>query len=420
LLTIIFLTKLSAVSNLELFIRFIAKMNKTKLYDLEDLIKLRKDLHMHPEIGYHEYRTADKIIEYLFKLGINENQIRRVARTGIIVDIYGKGQPSGKPFCIAIRADMDGLPIQEVTPDIEYRSKTNVAHMCGHDGHITCLLAGAAKILEKIDQIPSDKCVRLLFQPAEEGLGGAFIMIQEGAMDGVDEVYGMHNWPTQKPGKMLVKPEYFMPIIHTYEVRIIGKGGRASQVEGIIDPLNAVIDIQKGIKSLVTEYKEKGIFFTFSLPYVRTNESPDIVGDVCVLKGFLRSFELDFTVEFKKKIHDLIISSCRTHGCQNEMKILNVCPAIYNTHKETEHVIRVGKKVLGEDKVTSEGVPALAGEDFSYFTKLKPGCFFFLSSQRTEGDTLHSDNFDINDDVIPIAADVWLGLVEDRFDLHFE
>jgi len=393
---------------------------KSSLYNLEKLLSFRRDLHKHAEGSFNEFRTSAKIIEYLLELGIKEDQIRKVASTGLVVDIKGTAPPSGKPYCIAIRADMDALPIKEQNPEIDYASITDYAHMCGHDTHVTCLLGGAAKVLEKLDQIPSDKCLRLLFQPAEEDEGGAFPMLQEGVMEGVDEVYGMHNWPFDLPGKVYVKPGYMMACITHIDIKIHGKGGKASQLEGVIDPIQPAIDIQKGLKEIVQEFKDKGYYFTVSLPLIRGSDDPEFVADTCNLGGYLRAFDVECIVGIKKRIQDLVESSCRNYNCKVDCFMQTTYPAVNNTEKETENFIKIAKKVVGEENVVDTHLPVLGAEDFSFFQKAAPGVFFFCSSSRKPTDVLHTNCFNPHDDYIPIACEIHYRVVENRFGLEFK
>lgn len=395
-------------------------MNPSSLYDLNRLTAFRHDLHKHPELGYKEVRTSSKLIEYLVSLGIPEKNIRRVAKTGLIVDIYGKAPASGSPFRIAMRADMDGLPIKENNPDIDYISITEAAHMCGHDMHMTCLIGGTSLIMEKIDQIPSDKAIRLLFQPAEETIGGAFPMIQEGALAEVDEVYGFHNRPWGKPGKLYIRPGPVMARCTMIEVIIHGKGGHSSLVDELKDPLQPAMDIQVEIRELEREYKEKGEKFVLCIPHIKTGDAMNAIADTCVMKGIFRSFNDEFAIEFRQKLHKIFEDVCRRHDCRPEINIMSSYPQVVNHEKETEHVIRVGKKVFGEDNVGPGWLPIYGGEDFSYYVKEKPGAFFFLSSCRKDDDVLHTNRFNANDDLIPLASQMWFRLVEDRFGLSFK
>jgi len=395
-------------------------MKSLNLYNLEALIDFRHDLHKHPELAFQEFRTNTKILEYLSVLGVPQENIRQVAQTGILVDIKGTAPPSGKPFCIALRADMDGLPIKEENPEILYQSITEAAHMCGHDMHVTCLLGGASKLLEKIEQIPSDKKLRLIFQPAEEATGGAYPMIQEGAMEGVDEVYGFHNEPWDKPGKLYIMPGFVMARCTTIEIKIIGEGGHAARADQLNDPLQPAADIHVEIRKLIKEYRAKGFQFVLCLPYIKTGNAMNAISDTCEMRGILRTYDEDFCDEIKERLRKLIEEACHKFNCKTHIDIKSSYPAVYNCEKETENVIRVGKKVFGEENISQGKLPLFGGEDFSYFSKEKPGAFFFLSSSKNGYDMLHTNRFDANDDLIPLASEMWLRLVEDRFGLTFQ
>ncbi len=393
---------------------------KNELYNVERLTAFRHDLHKNPELAYTEVRTGSKIIEYLNSLGVSNENIKSAAKTGLIVDIKGKGPASGKPFCMALRADMDALPIKEINPDIDYISTNEAAHMCGHDMHMTCLLGGTSLIMEKIDQIPCDKTLRLLFQPAEETIGGAFCMIQEGALIGVDEVYGFHNRPWGKPGKLFVKPGYVMARCTSLEVTIFGKGGHASTPELLNDPLQPAVDIYREMRGLIKRYKEKDDKFVLCMPMIKTGKAFNAISDTCHFEGILRSFNDDTVVEILEDLRKIIEKACIKFGCTFDMSLGSSYPAVNNTEKETENVIRVAKKVFGEENVAPGALPVYGGEDFSYYNKEKPGCFFFLSSCRNDGDILHTCNFNPHDDLIPLASNMWYRLVEDRFGVNWK
>ena len=393
-------------------------MQQAKLYELSRLISFRHDLHKHAELSYQEFRTSEKIREYIISLGIPESDIKKVAKTGLVIDINGKAAPSGSPMVVALRADMDGLPIKEKNPKIAYESVTEAAHMCGHDMHMTCLLGGVSLILDNIEKIPSDKKVRLLFQPAEEYIGGALPMIKEGALDGVDEVYGFHNWPWEKPGKMYVKKGFMMSCITDIVAVIHGKGGHSSIPEQLKDPLQPAVDFHVKLRGLIKDYKAKGEKFALCLPYIKTGNAPNAISDTCEIKGMLRTYGEEFTKDIRSKIRNLIEESCNEFKCTADIQINERYPPVFNHDKETEHVVRIGKKVLGDDNVSEDPrLPVYAGEDFSFFINEKPGAFFFLSSARNDDDVLHTDRFDANDDMIEKASEIWLRLIEDRFNI---
>jgi len=315
---------------------------------------------------------------------------------------------------------MDALPIKENNPEIDYQSTNEAGHMCGHDMHATCLLGAAALLIEQNDQIPCDKTIRLLFQPCEELLGGALCMIQEGALIGVDEVYGFHCRPWDKPGKIYMKSGFVMARGTALDVIIHGKGGHSSTPEQLNDPLQPAIDIHLQLRELVKKYEKRGENFVLCLPFIQTGNAFNAISDTCEIKGILRTFNDDFLNEIKGEIENIVKTTCQKYKCFPDININSTFPPVYNCEKETEHVIRVAKKVFGEENVSEGKLPLFGGEDFSYFTKVKPGAFFFLSSNSKDDDMLHTNHFNANDEMIPLTCEMWFRLVEDRFDITFE
>lgn len=189
--------------------------------DIPSLIEFRHWMHENAELSLVEFNTQKRIKQYLLKLGVPEAAIKDCATTGFVIDLQGQGEAKGEDFMIALRADIDGLPIAEKNEHLAYRSTGNAAHMCGHDGHTTALLGGIALIVKNLDKIPSNKTVRLFFQPGEEGNRGASLMIKEGCMEGVDEVYGLHNFPrTGSDQKILVADREMMAQITIYDIKV--------------------------------------------------------------------------------------------------------------------------------------------------------------------------------------------------------
>ena len=393
----------------------------TKIFDLEKLIDLRHQIHSEAEQSFLEFKTTEKIINFLFSIGIDKSSIRRIAKTAIVVDIKGKAPKSGYPKTIAFRADMDALEMTEENPLLEYQSKTKAAHMCGHDGHITCLLGGVCKILERINEIPEDKVVRLLFQPAEEKYGGAYPMIQEGCLEGVDEVYGFHNWPTYPEGMVAIKSGAMMSQVTVINITFIGKGGHGSAPQKANDPLQPAIDFHLKFREMINEFKAQGKekLFVSTLPYFHVGEAENVIAEKAFVKGTLRSFDPKFTLEFKSKLNAIIDEVCDQYKCKADKRIITNYPAVMNHEKETDHVKRVASKIFGAENITEENLPVYASEDFSFFLEKKPGAFFFLGAAKKEKEIvgLHNSHYDFNDDIIEKAAEIWFRLAEDRFDL---
>lgn len=248
----------------ELFAAVAARMTDAKDLSLPEvhdffsiLTSIRRDIHAHPEPGFEEVRTHATLRTMLTRLAhVPEQRIRTCAKTGLVVDITGTGKPVGAAQAVkvlAIRADMDALRMTEKNVNLPYRSThEGVAHLCGHDGHMASLVGLAVLIQRKAAQIPSDVTVRLLFQPAEEGPGGAQPMIADGCMKSVDEVYGYHNWPSVPLGHMWITEGPIMGHPAEFKIKIKGKGGHGSQPQVAIDPVFVAAHVVVALQSVVS------------------------------------------------------------------------------------------------------------------------------------------------------------------------
>ena len=234
--------------------------------DIDRLIEFRRDIHKNAEFSFKEFETQRKIHDMLLSYGIEEENIKKIVGTGLVVDIKGTA-PSDETTtgvkCVAIRADLDALPIPECNPDLPYKSVTPFAHMCGHDGHISTILATVQVLAKHRSKIPSNKKVRVLFQPAEESMGGAFPMIKEGCLEGVDEVYGYHNIPNFEEGDVRVAAGAFMAKVTDVKIKVLGQGGHGSaphMCKDVISAGAAILTNLHTVKSRCIESKENFIF----------------------------------------------------------------------------------------------------------------------------------------------------------------
>ena len=232
--------------------------------DLDRLVLFRRDVHQNAEIAFKEFETSKKIKDHLISYGIEESNIKPCAGTGLVVDIIGTGESTTDGInTVALRADMDALPIPENNPTLPYKTTTPFAHMCGHDGHMATLLGAAEVMIKNRHKIPKDKRVRLLFQPAEEGPGGALPMIKEGCLEGVDEVYGYHNIPNFDEGDVRVIDGPIMAEVTVVKIKVIGKGGHGSVPHMLNDVISAATAIHTAlhtVKSRCIDSKEHFIF----------------------------------------------------------------------------------------------------------------------------------------------------------------
>lgn len=387
------------------------------LYDIEKLVKFRREMHQFAEVSLKEFETVKRIRRYLNEvLHIPDENIKKCTETGLTVDLVGTAPPQGPNRTIAIRADIDALAVTEDNPELEYASKTGAAHYCGHDGHTTCLLGGASLILEKLHLIPSNKKVRLLFQPAEEHEGGAAPMIKEGCLDGVDEVYGYHNWPTRTVGNLMIRVGPMMSEVTCINVTIHGKGGHGSEPENAREPIIPAAEIMLKHKELLAGYHKEGLNCRSSIPRIHSGTANNVIEDTCVLAGTFRSLVPDLSPRFRKEMQELIDKIVAKYNCTATCDIRTSYPIVMNAAEPVEYVRKAAAKVF--DKVSEESTPVYASEDFAYFSQARPGAFAFIGSARKEGDKmLHQKAFNFNEDVIPLASKLWLQLAFDRFEL---
>lgn len=406
---------------------------------------------MHPEVGFKEVRTSGRVKEVLTKFAkIPEAQMRTMAITGLVVDIKGTGPPSTKAEvkCVALRSDLDALGMTEGNNKLPYRSKNQgVAHMCGHDGHITALVGAAVLLQHRADKIPSNCTVRLLFQPAEEsslpgtagfdfnrtGGGGAVPMMDEGCLEGVDEVYGWHNWPTWNLGTLAVRPGAVMAHTCTFDVTITGRGGHGSQPQACIDPIVCGAALVQSLQTIVSRSLPAAAQGVVTVGEFKAGERHNVIPDKALLRGTIRDVDDAVFATIKRRFHEIVNGVCKAYGCLVEAEILSCYPAVNNHKAQVEVVERCAAKLTDSlaTKTTPEGLPMLGGEDFSFYLKERPGCFFFLGTQELllrglssyEGgeDTprsncmCHGTTYDFNDNVLPRAVLMFVRIVEDRF-----
>eukprot|EP00931_Biecheleriopsis_adriatica_P075620 TRINITY_DN49445_c0_g1_i1.p1 TRINITY_DN49445_c0_g1~~TRINITY_DN49445_c0_g1_i1.p1 ORF type:complete len:476 (+),score=78.27 TRINITY_DN49445_c0_g1_i1:41-1429(+) len=418
------------------------------------LIGLRREVHMHPEPGFSEKRTQSRVREILTKFaGIPEDRIRVSAITGLVADIHGTGaaKEGHAVKCVALRSDLDALTMTEGNNSLPYRSKNEgVAHMCGHDGHIAGLIGAAILLQKRADRIPSNFIVRLIFQPAEEstppgtggfdfsrtGGGGAVPMIDEGCLEGVDEIYGWHNWPTWPLGEIRVAPGPVMAHTSSFEIEIRGRGGHGSQPHACIDPIVCTSAVVAGLQTIVSRSVPSFANAVVTVGQFHSGERNNVIPDTAKLGGTIRDVDEKVFDIIKKRMHELVNSICKGYGCTAEIKIMSQYPALVNHTEQTEVVRRCAASFDGPlaSKVTADSLPIMGGEDFAFYVKQRPGCFFFLGTQEFvvsglasyEGgdDTprsncvCHGTTYDFNDNVLPRAVAMLVRIVEDRFGLE--
>lgn len=375
---------------------------------VDGLQAIRHDLHRHPELGFAEHRTQAVVRAELERLGYRP---RISAETGLVADLH-----DDRPPLLALRADLDALPIQEELP-LPYRSiHDGRAHKCGHDGHTTILLGVAAVLARLKGEIPGN--VRLLFQPAEEGVrgGGARLMVAEGALLGVKEVYGLHNWPAFPEGEVRVIAGPIMAAIHRFEIELKGKGGHGSQPQLCRDPIVAGAQLVTALQTLVSRELSHQGGAVVSVGSFQAGTTDNIIPETARLKGTIRSFEPEITDRILARFQALCRGVAAAFGVQVEVDLHAGYPVLVNDPGCAFAVRQVAERVVGPGRVGGAGLPIAASEDFAYLSAAVPGAYFFLGAGQPGEETpmCHHPDFDFNDRLIPLGMEMFLGLVADR------
>lgn len=362
---------------------------------LQEVTDIRRHLHRHPELSFKEFETAKFIAEKLTEYGIPFQD--KVARTGIVALIKGKG-PESK--VVALRADMDALPIKEKS-DTDYCSvNEGVMHACGHDAHIASLL-GAAKILNDIrDQFSGT--VKLIFQPSEEYYpGGAKVMIEEGVLENPkpDAIFGQHVFPELDAGKIGMRPGKYMASTDEVYITVKGKGGHAAIPDKIIDPVLIASHIVVALQQIVSRKSSPVMPTVVSFGKISSEGKTNIIPDEVKLEGIIRTFSESWRKEIKEQIINISCGLAESMGGSCEINIEQGYPAVVNDDDLTERAWNYATEYLGHDQVEKLEM-RMTAEDFSYFAQKVPGCFYRLGTRNEiKGITanLHAATFDIDE-----------------------
>lgn len=371
---------------------------------------MRHDIHQHPELGFEEHRTQGLVRRFLEEYGYSP---RVSAETGLVADL----NPSRAALTVALRADLDCLPIHETT-DIPYRSRHDGrSHKCGHDGHTAILLGVAAVLAAERETIPGN--VRLLFQPAEEGVrgGGARVMVREGVLEGVREIYGLHNWPAWPKGQVRVRTGAMLAQVHSFAIEIRGVGGHASQPQLCRDPILAGAHLVTSLQSVVS----RGLGYqggaVVSVAAFQAGSADNIIPAVARLRGTIRTFHPEVTTRVLERVREICAGVGSTFGVRAELSVVEGYPVTMNEGSCAEAVARVASRLVGSENVLDADLPMAGGEDFSYFAEAVPGAYFFLGAKKEGEDTpvCHHPDFDFDDDLLPLGIRMFLGILQDRF-----
>ena len=364
----------------------------------------RHHMHSHPELAFDCFETAKFVKSKLEQFGVDKIY-SEIAKTGIVAIINGKS--TGKT--IGLRADMDALPLEETTSK-DYKSiKTGLMHACGHDGHTTMLL-GAAKYLCETRNFSGS--VALIFQPAEEGGGGAKVMCKEGIMDRfqIDEVYGIHNDPGSPLGFFQTCIGSNMAAADDFTIKILGRGGHAAEPEETIDPLVIGVQLVQAIQTISSRNLSALENVVISVTQFHAGTTHNIIPNEAYINGTVRTLSKEAQRLVVKRLQEL----CKGHGHGFGGKIklgYNYgYPATVNHQRETNFAAEAAKEIVGVQNVDINAKPIMASEDFSYMLEERPGCYFHVG--QGVGVPVHNPEYDFNDDLSPIGASFFAKLIE--------
>lgn len=376
----------------------------------EDLTRLRRDLHAYPELGFQEVRTSGIVAKSLDLLGVEVHN--GLGRTGLVGVIRGRRCDSGR--MIGLRADMDALAMTEDN-GFAYRSaQSGLMHGCGHDGH-TAILLGAARYLAKTRNF--DGTAVLIFQPAEEGLGGARAMMDDGLFDifPCDAVYALHNWPGLPAGQVGINPGPMMAACDRFEITIDGRGGHGAHPYQTIDPVVVAGQIITASQSIVARNVSPLDAAVVSICSVHAGnpEAMSVIPRQAQLVGTVRTFRRTVQEMIENRLRELATSIAAGFGATATLKYDRIYPATINTPREANFVADVATAIVGKENVVRDLTPSMGAEDFSFMLQGRPGAYFRLGQGGAEsGRFLHNSNYDFNDEVIPLGAGVMAALIE--------
>ena len=379
-----------------------------------EIQQVRRDIHAHPELCFEEHRTAELVAQKLQAWGIP--MIRGLGGTGVVGII--KNGTSDR--AIGLRADMDALPMQEINTFEHTSRHAGKMHACGHDGH-TAMLLGAALYLSKHKNF--DGTVYLIFQPAEEGGGGARRMMEDGLFEQcpMEAVFGMHNWPGAAVGTFGVTAGPMMASSNEFEVVVRGKGAHAAQPHKGIDPIMAAIQIAQSWQTIVSRNASPLESVVLSVTQIHSGSATNVIPDEATLIGTVRGFSDAMIDLVERRMQTIAQHVAAAFDATVDFEFKRNYPPLVNHPKETAFAADVMRAIVGAENVDRQVEPTMGAEDFAYFLQAKPGCYVFIGNgdgaHREIGHglgpcNLHNPSYDFNDDLLPIGATYWVRLAE--------
>ncbi|GCL40424.1 amidohydrolase [Anabaena sp. FACHB-1250] len=378
------------------------------------LVEWRRQIHQKPELGFQEKITAEFISQKLQNWGI-EHQVG-IAQTGIVAIIKGEKSASGK--VLAIRADMDALPIQELN-EVPYCSqREGIMHACGHDGH-TAIALGTAYYLHQHRQ-ELNGTVKIIFQPAEEGPGGAKPMIAAGVLNNpnVDAIIGLHLWNNLPLGTVGVRPGALMAAVELFRCTIFGKGGHGAIPHQTVDSLVVAAQIVSALQTIVSRNINPLDSAVVTVGELHAGTAVNVIADTAKMGGTVRYFNPDLAGFFKERIEKIIAGICQSHGANYDLDYIHLYPPVINDADIAALVRSVAQEVIEIPIGVFSECQTMGGEDMSFFLQEVPGCYFFLGSANAEKKLdypHHHPRFDFDETALPIGVEMFVRCVEKFF-----
>ena len=379
------------------------------------LAALRRDIHAHPELGFEENRTAALVERCLADWGI---PLHRMARTGIVGVVHGRdGGACGR--AVGLRADLDALPVQEQNQFAHASVHGGLMHACGHDGHTAMLLAAAQELARTRD---FDGTVYLIFQPAEEGRGGAVLMVEEGLFERfpMEAVFGMHNWPGLPAGSFAASPGPVMASANTFKIVIRGKGAHAALPHLGVDPVLVACQTVLALQTIVSRNVKPIDAAVLSVTMLHAGEATNVIPDSCTIEGTVRTFSIAALDVIEPRFGEIARHTAAAFGATAEVEFLRRAPPVVNTAHEALFAAQVMRGIVGDAQVRVQE-PSMPSEDFAFMLQAKQGAYVFIGNgegvHRHAGHgmgpcMLHNPSYDFNDALIPVGATYWLRLAE--------
>lgn len=371
----------------------------------EEMVAWRRHLHTCPETAFEEHETADFIAARLADFGVEVH--RGLAGTGVIGTLATGDGPA-----VGLRADMDALDVEEADEGPYASKNPGKMHACGHDGHMAMLLGGARYLAETR---AFKGTVHFIFQPAEEGQGGAKVMIEDGLFEKfpVQSIYGLHNWPELPPGVFGIRPNHIQAAYDTFEIIVKGKGGHAAIPHLAVDPIIVAAEIALALQTIASRNIHPMDAGVVSITQIHAGNTWNVIPDEVVLRGTTRMFKPEVQDVIEDGLRRIAEGVAATHGAAVDVDYWRGYPPTVNHPGEADIAAGVAAEIVGADHVDRDPTPTMGGEDFAFMLMAKPGCYAWLGNGGVEeGRGLHRPIYVFNDDILPIGASYWGRLVE--------